>query len=315
MPADPRPKNFQDWYNYIDQVTDPASGQIQLTGADILRFRNTCYKEIETIRGRPLFVFVANIFASAGNNDLVTISLQDVDGFTDLINSVPEDTQEVDVLILSPGGYPDATERIVEMLRGRFDQVHFIVPHSAYSAGTMMCMAGDTITLSSNAVLGPIDPQLNGIPARQIKRAFTNLQQKLRDEGQEAIVAYLPLIEKYDLHLLEICDDAEKLSKILVIKWLRDHMLKNLPTNQRNRKSRKATDYMADFDTHLVHSRSLDRRKLVQNGIKIEDAGPELEKLLRESHILLIATFTHIGFAKLYESPDRLSWGRLSIAN
>ena len=36
--------------------------------------------------------------------------------------------------------------------------------------------------------------------------------------------AYIPLIEKYSLHLLELCDDSDNLSKRLVTDWLKAYM-------------------------------------------------------------------------------------------
>lgn len=310
MPQSPRPNNFQEWYDYLNTTIDPSTGQSNLNGVALQEFRNTCYKDIENLRGRPLFVFASNFLSKVANDSPISIDLPDIDGFTDLINSVGPEVKEVDVLILSPGGSPDATERIVNLLRNRFTKVHFLVSHSAYSAGTMLAMSGDSITLTSNAVLGPIDPQINGIPAKQIKRAFINLHERLRQEGENSILVYLPLIKKYDLHLLEICDDSEKLSKNLVKNWLKEYMLKDMtPTRKKSDSARKATNYMADFDTHLLHSRPLDPKKLQNFGLNINFADTELEKLLREAHILLKATFDGLGFVKLYESPNRLSWG------
>ena len=38
--------------------------------------------------------------------------------------------------------------------------------------------------------------------------------------------AYIPLIEKYSLDLLELCEDSEKLAKELVSTWLNKYMFK-----------------------------------------------------------------------------------------
>ena len=138
----------------------------------------------------------------------------------DLVNSV-KDSKSVDVLLHSPGGRPDATERLVELLRNHFEEVNFLIPHSAYSAATMLALSGDSIILHSSAVLGPIDPQINGIPARAIKRSFEKIKEKLNKEGSEALLPYIPLIEKYSLELLEFCEDSEKLSTELVTDWLK----------------------------------------------------------------------------------------------
>ena len=133
----------------------------------MLNLRVQCYQDIEKLRGRPLLVYVSSFEAPIGTPN--SIDLSDVDGFTDLIDSYNE-KYEIDVLLHSQGGRPDATERIVNILRNNFSKVHFIIPHSAYSAATMLALSGNTITLHPSATMGPIDPQLNGIPARSIKR-------------------------------------------------------------------------------------------------------------------------------------------------
>lgn len=300
-------KNFQDWYDFLDSKRDD-DGNIEVKGSDLKKMRFSCYQEIEKLRNRPLIVYSSNFLTKAPSGAPVSIDLQDIDGFTDLISSIDKQQKAVDVLIHSPGGAPDATERIVELLRKRFSEVHFLVPHSAYSAATMLAMSGDSITLHQSAVLGPIDPQINGVPARQIKRAFSNLQKQVADEGEKSILVYLPLIEKYDLHLLEICDDAEKLSKDLVKRWLKTYMLKDVES--RGRVAARVVNYMADFDKHLLHSRSLDIDKLKENNIKIEYGNKDLQTLLWEVRILHDGLFNGGNFLKIYESPSGLSWGK-----
>src|SRR6202012_4411715 len=145
-------------------------------------------------RGRPLIVYAARFVQSAIPNAPNFIDLSDIDGFTDLINSIPTDKDSVDVLVHSPGGKPDATERLVYLLRNRFKEVHFLVPHSAYSAATMLALSGDSIVLHTSATLGPIDPQINGMPARSIKKGFAKVRDSIKPE---TLPAYLPLIEKY----------------------------------------------------------------------------------------------------------------------
>lgn len=151
-------KTSQDWNDFI------GSGQ-PLTGHDLFELRKSCYKEIEEYRNRPLLVYATKFLDSLPLGAPNFIDLSDVDGFTDLINSI-KDSTKVDILLHSPGGRPDATERIVGILRNKFDEINFLIPHSAYSAATMMALSGNCIILHSSATLGPIDPQINGIPAR-----------------------------------------------------------------------------------------------------------------------------------------------------
>lgn len=211
-------KTTQDWHNYI--IANP-----QITGQQLRDFRFACYKEIEELRNKPLLVYSTKFLDNIPNIPNF-IDLDDIDGFTDLVNSI-KDSKEIDILLHSPGGRPDATERIVYILRNKFDKIHFLIPHSAYSAATMLSLSGDSIILHPSSTLGPIDPQINGIPARSIKKGFERVRDILKNEGPEALPAYIPLIEKYSLDLLELCNDSEKLSKELVTSWLNSYMFKD----------------------------------------------------------------------------------------
>lgn len=294
-------KSTQDWHNFI------AEKNGQVTAQEVNDLRKAVYSEIEKIRGRRLLVYATNFLSNLPREAPISITLEDVDGFTDLVNSVKNDDDSVDVLLHSPGGSPDATERIVNILRDRFKEVHFLIPHSAYSAATMLALSGNSITLHKSATLGPIDPQIDGIPARSIKRGFENIEKKIRKEGPESLPAYIPLIEKYSIHLLEICGDSEKLSKELVTDWLKSYMFAG---QKATRKINKAVKFFSNYDQHMLHSRPLTYNKINGLGLNIEQADEKLGALLWETYILLNGFFTGTAFVKLYESSDGVSWGK-----
>lgn len=295
----PRIRTSQDWNNFID--ANP-----QLNAGTLLSMRHQCYADIEAIRKRPLIVY-ATKFLDALPNTPNFIDISDVDGFTDLVQSI-NDSEEIDVLLHSPGGRPDATERIVHILRSRFKRVHFLIPHSAYSAATMLALSGDSIVLHPSATLGPIDPQINGIPARSIKRGFEKVKEIIKLEGPEALPAYIPLIEKYTLDLLELCEDSEKLSKDLVSEWIKIFMLKG--KQEYDNQIEEAVDFFSDYDKHLLHSRPLVITKLEKFKLHIKQSENELSQLLWEAFIHLNGFFGLSGFVKLYESRYGVSWGK-----
>jgi len=292
-------KTAQDWYNFLQSKNGSISGP------ELFELRKSCYTEIEKHRGRPLLIYATKFLDGVPPGTPNFIDLSDVDGFTDLINSVKG--KSVDVLLHSPGGRPDATERLVGLLRNKFEEVHFLIPHSAYSAATMLALSGNSIVLHSSAILGPIDPQINGVPARSIKHGFEKAKERIAKEGPEALPAYIPLIEKYSLELLELCEDSEKLSKDLVSEWLKKYMFKG---EKVDKKIKKAVTYFSDYDTHLMHSRPLPMDKLTAFGLKIELADDTLQDLLWESYILLNGFFNVSPFVKLYESAHGVSWGK-----
>ncbi|MFC1647786.1 hypothetical protein ACFL10_02210 [Patescibacteria group bacterium] len=292
-------KTTQDWQDFI------AKGN--LDGQKLLSLRTECYKEIEAYRGRPLLVYATKFINNVSVDTPNQLDISDIEGFTDLVNSLKE-TKSIDIILHSPGGRPDATERIVTILRNNFEEVNFLIPHSAYSAATMLALSGNQVILHPSATLGPIDPQIDGIPARSIKRGFENIKKKIAKEGPETLPAYIPLIDKYSIHLLEICEDSEKLSKKLVTKWLKNYMFKG--EKNISKKIKKIVDYFSAYDKHLLHSRPLSLDKLIKFNLNIQHADEQLEPLLWEAYILINGFFNSSPFVKLFESTQGVSWGR-----
>ena len=293
-------KTTQDWHKYIES----KGGKIG--GKDLYELRKVCYSNIEESRKRPLLVYASKFLENLPQSAPNFIDLSDIDGFTDLVNSV--DSSNIDILLHSPGGRPDATERIVSILRNKFKDISFLVPHSVYSAATMLAVSGDRIIVHPSATLGPIDPQINGIPARSVKRGFENIKEKITKEGPESLPAYIPLIEKYSIELLELCDDSEKLAKNLVTSWLEKYMFKG--SKGEFKKVKAIVNYLSDHDTHLIHSRPLSIEHLVKLGLRVEPADPELKLLMWEANILLNGFFSIGPFVKLYENARGISWGK-----
>ena len=296
-----RIKTSQQFNEYINSnAQNPSLANV------LSSLRLSCYEAIEGLRNRPLLIYSSkfiNALPGTPNN----IDISDIDGFTDLVQSIRGKSKSVDVLLHSPGGQPDATERIVHILRNDFEEVHFIVPHSAYSAATMLALSGDSITLHPSATLGPIDPQINGTPARSIKRGFDKVKEIIKTEGPEALPAYIPLIEKYSLDLLEICEDSEKLSKELVSNWITDFMLKGKEKHQGQVKD--SVEYFSDYDTHLLHSRPLVINKLKKFDLNIYQSEDPLTELIWEAYVHINGFFGLTAFVKLYENRYGVSWG------
>ena len=145
-----------------------------------LRIENL--KRIETITGRPIVVYAADWttpLKQSTDNFIRYVSLDHNDAlpFKELID--PLQGNKLDVLVHSPGGLAEAAERVVKLLRGRFADVRFIVPHSSLSAATMLCCSGNAISMNEVSALGPIDPQINGIPARAIKKGFERVRRAI----------------------------------------------------------------------------------------------------------------------------------------
>lgn len=95
------------------------------------------------------------------------ISIKDSEQVLRAIRLTPPDVP-IDLILHTPGGLVLATEQIARALIRHTAKVTVFVPHYAMSGGTMLALAADEIVMDANAVLGPVDPQLNNMAAVSI---------------------------------------------------------------------------------------------------------------------------------------------------
>lgn len=122
------------------------------------------------------------------------IDLDDAEKVLYAIRTTPKE-QKIDLILHTPGGLVIAALQIARALKAHAGQVTVFVPHYAMSGGTLLALAADEIVMSPHAVLGPIDPQINGMPAASIikvaaEKPLSDVDDQtliLADVGQKAI--------------------------------------------------------------------------------------------------------------------------------
>src|SRR5882724_12555327 len=80
-------------------------------------------------------------------------------------------TVPINLILHTPGGLVLAARQIAHALQNHQGKITVYVPHYAMSGGTLLALAADQIVMDPNAVLGPVDPQLNEFPAESILKA------------------------------------------------------------------------------------------------------------------------------------------------
>ena len=95
------------------------------------------------------------------------IDIEDSEEILRAIRATPAD-QPIDLSLHTPGGLVLAAEQIAKALVDHKGKVTVFVPHYAMSGGTLIALAADEIVMDSNAVLGPVDPQIGDMPAASI---------------------------------------------------------------------------------------------------------------------------------------------------
>lgn len=118
--------------------------------------RKDIYTKIQEIRKRPLITYITSLKSNVN----VQMAPDSISEISKQILKIDDKYKEVDILIISNGGDPITSWRIISMLRERFDKVGVLLPYVAYSAATLLALGADEIIMHPFANLGPVDPQL-----------------------------------------------------------------------------------------------------------------------------------------------------------
>lgn len=95
------------------------------------------------------------------------IDLEDAQEIIPAIEATPPDVP-IDLVLHTPGGLVLAAMQIARALAAHPARVTVHVPVYAMSGGTLLALAADEVRMATFSVLGPIDPQISGIPAASL---------------------------------------------------------------------------------------------------------------------------------------------------
>lgn len=224
--------------------------------------------------------------------------------FRDFIEDLKNDSVQHDTLCIilnTPGGSAETVEKLVKITRHHYQEVYFIVPDAAYSAGTIFCMSGDKIYMDYSSALGPIDPQVfngkNWVPALGY---LDKVEEMINKSATGHLTqAELIMLREQDLAMLRRHEQARDLTIALLKEWLVKYKFKNWNTHKdgsivtTQQKEDRAKDIAKDLgDNKLWHShgRSIGVAALTHIlKLKIEDysADTVLKPLIREYNDLI----------------------------
>jgi ClpP class serine protease len=112
--------------------------------------------QLEDLRKSRLLVYV-----TGDRRGLETIIHSEAfDIFTHHLDSIGE-INKISVFLYTQGGETLAAWSIANLVRQFCKSLEIIVPSKALSAGTLMCLGADSIIMTKQATLGPIDPSVN----------------------------------------------------------------------------------------------------------------------------------------------------------
>ncbi|HEV8343990.1 MAG TPA: ATP-dependent Clp protease proteolytic subunit [Candidatus Binatia bacterium] len=178
--------------------TDMARGKV------LARFQNERKSRVIAMIHRQETVSLLGVPISS------YIDIEDSEEVLRAIRLTP-DEQPIDLILHTPGGLVLAAEQIAKALVEHKGKVTVFVPHYAMSGGTLIALAADEIVMDSNAVLGPVDPQIGELPAASIMKVLEFKKPNQISDG-----------------LLILADMAAK-SRLQVASFVAEVLLKRFP--------------------------------------------------------------------------------------
>lgn len=239
-------------------------------------------EELEKARGSTLISYISDSRAIFDPDDCLMLD----DNLTQLTNGGQTKIKKLDLLLQSPGGILEAAYKFFRICKDYSEEFNVIVPLSAKSAATTICLGANEIVMTSISELGPVDPIIQHpqnpnirIPARAIKeyidlisnpdRANFTIASELKDTLNKTLDAYL--IGSYEMAL--------KNSKEIIEKILKENPKVGLDETQTKKVIEEFTE------KHASHSYPIDRKELIELGfkniVKAEDK-PEVIKAIKQ---------------------------------
>jgi ClpP class serine protease len=152
------------WIFFILAAVQPVIHQRLL---ETMRRRKIA--EVEKKRGSRviLMVYRQETMRLLGFPLMRYIDMNDAEAVLRAIHMTDDDVP-VDIVLHTPGGLVLAATQIARAIKTHKGKVTVFVPHMAMSGGTLIALAADEIVMCEHSVLGPIDPQINGMPAASL---------------------------------------------------------------------------------------------------------------------------------------------------
>lgn len=191
------------------------------------------------------------------------------------------------IVLTTPGGVAEAVEKMVEIIRHHYEELYFVVPDSAMSAGTIWCMSGDKIYMDYASSLGPIDPQVPSqdgrlVPALGYIDKVNELIEKSRKN--ELSSAEYMLLKGMDLGVLRRYEQARDLSISLLKTWLVEFKFKDwtkhrttnpgadVTIEQKKKRAEEIAKQLSDNKIWHSHGRMIGMKTLKETlRLEIED--------------------------------------------
>ncbi len=253
-------------------------------------------REIQRIRNRLCICYIGDVVS---NREDRSIDSYDDLPFHEMVSSIPNEVNEIDVFLSTFGGSAHQVGRFVNALRERFESVDFIIPSFCMSAGTLFALSGNNIIMTERACLGPIDPQVptkDGffVPAQALVLLVNELQKQgdeARKQGQPVPWTAVRIIDTIDKKDLGAAITATNYSTMMATQYIKDYKFQSWtvrestgePVTEQFKEARaeEIAKALASHERWKNHGHALSRKVLEDElKLKVEIPDTDLNKAI-----------------------------------
>jgi hypothetical protein len=280
------------------------------------RLRHKYLKKLSAHTGRNVLLYYSG-WLQKGNLRGVDFSIGDVDktGFMTCSHEVDRG-KGLDLILHTPGGDVAATESIIDYLHSLYDgNIRAIIPQLAMSGGTLVALSCKEILMGRQSSLGPVDPQIQGMPAQGVLEEFQRAVKETTD-NPASVPMWREIIQKYWPTLITSCEHARNWSDELLRGYLAKCMFANDPPAVQAEKLEKVSDLLGKQATSKNHNRHINPDKARASGLNIVslESDDKLQDLVLTLHHALTHTFSQTPAVKIIENDKGVTYATHAIA-
>lgn len=260
------------------------------------------------------------IYASAISKSSIpdnSLNMDDYYVIFDLLRNI--DKTNIDIYIETPGGSGEAAEEIVRWLRKKFDSINYVISGEAKSAGTILALSGNEISMTQSGSLGPIDAQMK--IGRSTISAYDYMdwikeKQKLAEKEKKLSPFDATVIAQISPGELRSVENGLEFAKDLVENWLISYKFKDWSKTETNglivsqemklKRAEKIADELTNHGKWRSHGRSLKIEDLEEIGLKINkiDENKDLVDIVYRIQTVIKMLFNSTTIYKIFATAD-----------
>ena len=276
--------------------------EIRTVGSTHDIVRRSYLQQLHKLRQRNIIIYYSGwLQKTQVKGTPISINDSDMNRFMTVLHKLDR-KKGLDLILHTPGGDPNVTESLINYLRSIYGtNIQAFVPQLAMSAGTMIACACQKIFMGKHSNLGPIDPQLNGIPVHSVIEQFNRARDEIIADRNKALL-WKSTLDKFPPGFLVHCEKSIALTNEMVTKWLRTGMFEN--EAEADTQSKKIVNELTNYTKLKSHSRHLPLDLCKHFGLKICDleTDTKLQDAVLSVHHATIQTLEATPAIKIVEN-------------